>query len=391
MKPKCVALLLAGGQGKRLFPLVKNSSKPAVSFGGKYRIIDFTLSNLKNSDIDTVGVLTQYQPFELNEYLGSGEAWDLNLKNGGLYVLPPYTELCGGNFYSGTADAVYKNLNFLNRFEPECVLILSADHIYFMDYSKLIDFHNAKKADLTICTTQVDIKDAKRYGIILKDQNNKIISFEEKPKKPKSDRASMGVYVFNFRKLKKYLKQDFQNEKSNHDFGKDIIPLMLKQNEKVFSFDFNGYFRDVGTSESFWKANMDVLERGLQNKKIYTKNSSYKPHLIKYGAEISNSLVSNGARVLGTVKNSLVFENAEIKSGAEIINSIIMSNAVVEENARVHNAIIANDARVKKSTSVVGKNGEIAVIAANIKTRCSVQTGDKMPLCPIKEEIKNEG
>lgn len=362
-KTECVAMLLAGGQGSRLGALTKNIAKPAVPYGGKYRIIDFPLSNCINSGIDTVGVLTQYQPLELNDYIGSGQPWDLDRAFGGVHILSPYQQIEGTDWYRGTANAIYQNLNFIERYNPEYVVILSGDHIYKMDYSKMLDFHVKNAADCTIAVLEVSMEEATRFGIMNTDENNRIFEFEEKPAHPKSNKASMGVYVFSWPALKHYLTQDEANKDSHNDFGKDIIPAMLADEKRLFAYNFDGYWKDVGTIDSLWEANMDILnpkqplELNDPNWRIYARSMALPPHFIAESAEVISSLVSEGCMVEGKVADSVLFSGAVVEKGAIVEDSVIMPGAVIKEGAKVQYAIVAENAVVDRG-AVVGKRPE---------------------------------
>lgn len=352
-KKKIIAMLLAGGQGSRLGVLTKSMAKPAVPFGGKYRIIDFPLSNCVNSDIDTVGVLTQYEPLALNAYLGSGQPWDLDRMNGGVYVLPPYVSGSTGQWYSGTANAIYQNIPFIDQYDPEYVLILSGDHIYKMDYAKMLSFHIEKKADATIAVLTVPMEEASRFGIMNTGEAGRIIEFEEKPKVPKSNKASMGIYIFNWRILRPYLVADEADTESSHDFGKNIIPKLLRAGAGLYAYDFSGYWKDVGTIGSLWEANMDLIGKNpvfhMSDKdwRIYSKSNAMPPHYIGNTAVVKNSLVSEGCVVHGSVTHSVLFTGAHIGEGAFVTDSIVMPNAVVEDGAVIRKAIIGEGAIVK--------------------------------------------
>ncbi|MFJ9291164.1 glucose-1-phosphate adenylyltransferase [Bacillus halotolerans] len=346
MKKQCVAMLLAGGKGSRLSGLTKNMAKPAVSFGGKYRIIDFTLSNCSNSGIDTVGILTQYQPLELNSYIGIGSAWDLDRHNGGVTVLPPYAESSEVKWYKGTASAIYENLNYLNQYDPEYVLILSGDHIYKMDYGKMLDFHIEKKADVTISVIEVGWEEASRFGIMKTNEDGMITHFDEKPKFPKSNLASMGIYIFNWPLLKQYLEMDDRNPYSSHDFGKDIIPLLLEEKKKLSAYPFKGYWKDVGTVESLWEANMDLLKDQSElrlferNWKIYSVNPNQPPQFISPEAQVHDSLVNEGCVVYGNVSHSVLFQGVTVGKRATVKRSVIMPDVTIGEHVVIENAIV---------------------------------------------------
>ena len=367
-KKRCVAMLLAGGQGSRLGILTKHVAKPAVPFGGKYRIIDFPLSNCSNSGVDVVGVLTQYRPLELNAYIASGAPWDLDLVNGGVFVLPPYQTGKTGEWYKGTANAIYQNLGFIDQYDPDYVLILSGDHIYKMDYAAMVAHHEAHHADATIAVRQVPWDEASRFGIMNTDGDDNIIEFEEKPKNPKSNNASMGVYVFTWEKLRKYLTEDEKNPASQNDFGKNIIPAMLAEGQKLVAYSFNDYWKDVGTIESLWEANMDLLadkpEIDLHDKKfrIYARNLGMIPQYVADTAKVENCLVPEGCDVCGTVIHSILSSGVVVEEGAQIIDSVIMPGAKIEKGAIVRRAIVAEDAVVSANAVVGEGTGLIAVV-----------------------------
>jgi glucose-1-phosphate adenylyltransferase len=354
-------MLLAGGQGTRLGVLTSQVAKPAVPFGGKYRIIDFTLSNTVNSHIDTIGVLTQYQPFELNTYIGNGQPWDLDRLNGGVFVLPPFMRAKSGEWYKGTANAIYQNIAFIDRYNPEYVLVLSGDHIYKMDYSLMLDSHKKNKADCTIAVIDVPLSQASRFGIMSADEKGRVTEFEEKPKKPKGTKASMGIYIFTWEKLKAYLIADEDDKSSQNDFGKNIITNMLKNGEKLYAYSFKGYWKDVGTISSLWEANMDLLDKnsGINLNdtgwKIYARNSAEPPHYLGLNAKIENSLVSEGCEIDGTLRNSILSHSCTVGKGAIVENSIVMPGAAIDENAVVRYAIIGPGAVVKKGAQI-GEN-----------------------------------
>ena len=365
-KKECVAMLLAGGQGTRLGVLTQNVAKPAVPFGGKYRIIDFPISNTINSGIDTIGVLTQYQPFELNQYIGNGQPWDLDRLNGGAFVLPPYQRGKSGEWYKGTANAIYQNINFIDRYDPEYVLILSGDHIYKMDYSEMLDFHKKNEADCTIAVLDVSLEEASRFGIMNTNDDGSVYEFEEKPKHPKSTKASMGIYIFTWAKLRDYLIRDEENKNSSNDFGKNIIPMMLEDKQRLFAYRFDGYWKDVGTISSLWEANMDLLnpQSGLvindRTWKIFARNTAQPPQYIGDDAVIGNSIISEGCRIDGKITDSVIYYGAKIAKGAEIKDSIIMPYAEVGENARICHAIVGWNTKVGNNC-VVGAPQEAAV------------------------------
>lgn len=360
---ECLAMILAGGQGSRLGVLTKTVAKPAVPFGGKYRIIDFTLSNCIHSGIYTVGVLTQYQPLELNTYIGSGGPWDLNRNSGGVYVLPPYQSAEKGEWYKGTANAIYQNIEFVDKFNPKYIVILSGDHIYKMDYSKMLRYHKEKGADATIAVIEVPWEEASRFGIMTADENGKIVEFAEKPAEPKSNLASMGVYVFTWDVLKKYLRQDEKDAKSSNDFGKNIIPAMLECGEKMCAYAFDGYWKDVGTVQSLWEANMDILAEppafDLRDNswKIYSRNPVKPPHYISRDAVVNNCCVTEGCNVYGNVNHSILFESVTVEEGATVEDSIIFPGAVIKKGATVKKAVIGEEAIIGEN-SVIGETSQ---------------------------------
>ena len=371
-KKNCVAMLLAGGQGSRLGILTQDVAKPAVPFGGKYRIIDFPLSNCSNSGIDTVGVLTQYKPMELNSYIGSGAPWDLDMSYGGVYVLPPYSSKGEkGKWYSGTANAIYQNLAFIKQFNPEYVLILSGDHIYKCDYGEMIAHHIAHEAALTVAVRQVPWEDASRFGLMNTDASNNIIEFEEKPANPKSNNASMGVYVFNWDKLRYYLEQDEKNPNSNNDFGKNIIPAMLAAGERLSAYHFEGYWKDVGTIDSLWDANMDLLKSpapmDLHDRKwrIYARNVGEPPHYASARGDIKDSLVTEGCEVYGKVVHSVLSADVHIGEGAIVTDSVIMPHVVIGKGAVIHCAMIAENARIGENAVIGEENAAITLVGSN--------------------------
>ena len=384
-KKRCVAMLLAGGQGSRLMVLTENTAKPAVPFGGKYRIIDFPLSNCVNSKIDTVGILTQYQPLELNEYIGNGQPWGLNSSHGGVQVLPPYAKSKNSEWYKGTANAIYQNIGFIDRYEPDNVLILSGDHIYKMDYAAMLAFHDQKGSDCTIAVRDVPLEEASRFGIMNTREDGSIYEFEEKPKHPKSTNASMGIYVFKWSVLKKFLEADEADPKSENDFGKNIIPALLEAGHKLYAYEFAGYWKDVGTINSLWEANMDLLGKHPAfdlsgGKKIYARNTAKPATFIAKSAELHECFVSEGCEIYGMVNHSIISTGCSIGKGAEVTDSVIMPDVVIENGAVIRSAIIAEGCHIKagarigelnadgeRRISVVGKDKQIAegaVIAA---------------------------
>ena len=358
-KKEVVAMLLAGGQGSRLGVLTRKIAKPAVPFGGKYRIIDFPLSNCVNSGIEAVGILTQYQPLVLNEYIGNGQPWDLDGMHSGVNCLSPYQAVDGADWYSGTANAIFQNINYIDRYDPEYVVVLSGDHIYKMDYNKMLEYHKEKNAACTIAVIDVPLEEASRFGILNTHEDGEIYEFDEKPEKPKSTHASMGIYIFSYKELRKYLIEDDENENSSHDFGKDVLPAMLNAGERMFAYPFEGYWKDVGTIDSLWEANMDLLDPNvtLDLKDIYSRNPMMPPHFVSNDAVIQNSLVADGCNVYGNLEFSILFSGVTIGKGATINSSIIMPGAVIEEGATVQFAIIAENTVVRKN-AVVGAKPE---------------------------------
>ena len=356
----CVAMILAGGQGSRLGALTKNVAKPAVPFGGKYRIIDFPLSNCVHSGINTVGVLTQYQPLELNRYIGNGNPWDLDRSHGGVYVLPPYQSAKAGEWYKGTANAIYQNLSFLESFKPENVLILSGDHIYKMHYGEMLKAHKESGAAVTIAVMPVPWEEASRFGIMNVDEEGTITDFEEKPAEPKSNLASMGIYIFTYEVLKKYLEADERDPSSANDFGKNIIPTMLENGEKMVSFRFEGYWKDVGTIHSLWEANMDLVDQppkfDLNDRSwsIYSRNMALAPHYVGQNAKITNSTVTEGCFIDGEIKHSVIFGGVELGEGSVVSDSVIMPGAKIGKNVVIEKAVIGADA-------VIGDGAKVGV------------------------------
>ena len=389
-KKECVAMLLAGGQGSRLYVLTTKVAKPAVPFGGKYRIIDFPLSNCVNSGIDTVGVLTQYEPHVLNAYIGSGQTWDLDRMRGGVYTLPPYQRGKGSEWYKGTANAIYQNIEFVDEYDPDYVVILSGDHIYKMNYNKMLQHHKRMEADATIAVMDVPLAEASRFGIMNCHEDGTVYEFEEKPKEPKSTLASMGIYIFSWKKLRAYLIADEANEHSSNDFGKDIIPAMLVSGEKLVSYRFDGYWKDVGTIESLWEANMDLLspKSGLNltddTWKIYGRNNGAPPHFTSKQAKVTHSLVSEGCEIYGDVSESVLFSDVTIEKGATVEYSILMPGAVVESGATVRYAIVAEGAQICAGASVGAPPSEdtaedwgVAVVAAGVRIGKNAKLGAK--------------
>ena len=371
-KKQCVAMLLAGGQGSRLGILTADVAKPAIPYGSKYRIIDFPLSNCTNSGIDVVGVLTQYRPLLLNAYIGSGSPWDLDLAHGGVYVLPPYVTGKSGEWYSGTANAIYQNIQFIEQFNTDYVLILSGDHIYKMDYNKMLQFHIQNEADCTIAVREVPWEEAGRFGIMNTNEDNSISEFEEKPAHPKSNKASMGVYIFTWEKLRQYLVADAEDPNSSNDFGKNIIPKMLDDQQRMFAYDFEGYWKDVGTIESLWEANMDLLTLPMPidlydaKWRIYGRNPGLAPHFIAEGASVRNSLITEGCEVFGNVDHSVIFSGVTIREGATVKESVVMPGAVIERGAQVQRAIVSEDAVIGAGATVGEATGNIAVVGTGV-------------------------
>ena len=398
-KHECIAMLLAGGQGSRLGILTKNIAKPAVPYGGKYRIIDFPLSNCVNSGIYTVGVLTQYQPLELNDYIGNGHAWDLDRADGGVHILSPYQQIKGTEWYKGTANAIYQNINFIDRYDPEYVAVLSGDHIYKMDYSDMLAFHKEKNADCTIAMLEVPWEEASRFGLMFVDDDGAITDFEEKPKNPRSNKASMGVYMFTWKKLRRYLLDDEANPDSSNDFGHDLIPAMHQAGERLFAYPFDGYWKDVGTIDSLWEANLDLLNPKVDldltdsSWKIYSKNTASTPHYISADASVQNSMITEGCEVCGSVDFSVLFSDVTVEKGATVRDSIIMPNSVIKEGAVVQYAIVAENAVIEPG-AVVGRRPEdmenlddwgVAVVGAGVNIGKNTQVEPKQM---VGEDVK---
>ena len=401
-KQEVVAMILAGGQGSRLGVLTQKLAKPAVPYGGKYRIIDFPLSNCVNSGIEAVGVLTQYQPLVLNEYIGSGQPWDLDSMNSGVRVLSPYQQVKGADWYSGTANAIYQNITYIDRYNPEYVVILSGDHIYKMDYSKMVAFHKEHNADCTIAVIDVPLAEASRFGILNTNPDGSIYEFDEKPKVPKSTNASMGIYVFSWDKLKKYLIEDEENTASSHDFGKDVLPKMLSDGQRMFAYPFSGYWKDVGTIDSLWESNMDLLDPNTtldlsdESWKIYSRNPVVPPHYVSETASVQNSLISDGCYINGKIDFSVLFSNVTVAQNAVVQDSIIMPGAVIEEGAVVQYAIVSENTVIGKN-AVVGARPEdiddkdkwgIAVIGDNVTIGANAVVPPKAMISKDVEEVK---
>lgn len=376
-KKQCVAMLLAGGQGSRLAPLTNKIAKPAIPFGARYRIIDFSLSNCVNSGIDTVGVLTQYQPLELNDYLGTGNSWDLGLTFGGLHILPPYQAEKGGDWFKGTANAIYQNIRFIKQYDPEYVLILSGDHIYKMDYAIMLEEHIANDADCTVAVIDVPIEEASRFGIMNTDKKGRILEFEEKPADPKSTQASMGVYIFNTDTLIEYLELDETDPESDNDFGKNVIPMMLRAGKKMFAYLYKGYWRDVGTLDSFWAANMDTIgdePRLWLNDpgwKILYRHSFNPPQHLGDHAHVTTSVCGDGNEINGKVESSVIFNNILVEEGAEIKDSIVMSNCIIKKGAKINYSIIDNGVTVEENAVIGGDRGagSLTIVGSGVTVR----------------------
>ncbi|GAB1475398.1 glucose-1-phosphate adenylyltransferase [Bacillota bacterium] len=400
-KKEMVAMLLAGGQGSRLGTLTRDVAKPAVPFGGKYRIIDFPLSNCINSGIDTIGVLTQYRPLELNAYIGSGQPWDLDRLNGGVFILPPYMDGKGGEWYRGTANAIYQNMNFIDLYDPQYVLILSGDHIYKMNYDLMLDFHKEKNAACTIAVIQVPWEEAGRFGVMNADEERRIYEFEEKPKEPKSNLASMGVYIFDWHKLREYLSLDEDDVNSENDFGKNVIPRMLDAGESMYAYEYKGYWKDVGTIASLWEANMDTLDPNVPIElddppwRIYSRSSNLPPQYIGKNAILINSSIADGCIVDGKVENSILFPGVKVEKGAYVYNSILMPEVEVSENAVVEYTIAATASKIGEEAKVgdwkqpeIGKSHrDITVVGEEI----SIGAGALVPAGASVEEDIMEG
>ena len=402
MKKECIAMLLAGGQGSRLYVLTENMAKPAVPFGGKFRIIDFPLSNCANAGIDTVGVLTQYRPLELNRYIGSGQPWDLDRADGGVHILPPYQSAGGASWYKGTANAIFQNIGFVDMYDPEYVLILSGDHIYKMNYAKMLAHHKKAGADCTISVMEVPWEDAPRFGIMNVDENDTITEFEEKPAHPKSNLASMGIYVFTWKKLRQYLIEDESDEASSNDFGKNIIPKMLQNGEKMAAYRFSGYWKDVGTIDSLWEANLDLLNPKVDldlsdpSWKIYSRTPTAPPHYVSPDATVQNSMVTEGCEISGDVDFSVIFADVTIEKGAVIRDSIIMPGTVIKSGAVVQYAIVAENAVIEEN-AVVGERPEamedldkwgVAVIGKGVTVKKGMKIEPKAMYDGEKEDVR---
>jgi len=404
-KKKMIAMILAGGQGSRLYCLTQRLAKPAVAYGGKYRIIDFPLSNCVNSGIDTVGVLTQYQPLILNEYIGNGQPWDLDRINGGVFVLPPYQKSSGSDWYTGTANAIYQNMHFINRYDPDYVVILSGDHIYKMDYAKMLEYHEANNADCTIAVLEVPKEEASRFGIMNVREDDSIYEFEEKPAEPKSLLASMGIYIFSTSVLRKYLQDDDNDPISSKDFGKNIIPAMLENQARLFAYRFDGYWKDVGTIDSLWEANMDLLDPSVpldlsdSNWKIYARNSVRPPSYLAPMATVQNSIISEGTDIYGQIDFSVIFPNVTIEPGAVVHDSIIMNGSVVRAGAVVEYSIVAENTEIAENARIGRRpedtpdkeNWGITVIANNVRIGKNAVVGAKQMIDSDIPDADNGG
>lgn len=370
---KCIAMLLAGGQGSRLGALTKNIAKPAVSFAGKYRIIDFSLSNCVNSGIDTVGVLTQYKPLVLNHYIGTGEPWDLDSTHGGVHILPPFATETGGNWYAGTADAIYNNIDFVDLYDPEHVLILSGDHLYKMDYAEMLQEHIEHDADLTISVYNVPLKEASRFGIMSANEEGRIYKFAEKPKKPESTLASMGIYIFKWPVLRDALLRDHEIEASDHDFGKNIIPMLLKEGKRLFAHNFEGYWKDIGTIESYYEAQMEMITTDIghmmfrEGTQIYSNSNLYPAHYIGEKGKVKTSLISNGCVVDGTVSKSILGLSVIVGEDSVIESSVLLPGAHIGKNCKITKAIVNEGVSVKDGSVIEDPDGEIVVVSAGSK------------------------
>lgn len=363
---KLACMLLAGGQGSRLKALTKNTAKPALPFGGKYRIIDFAISNAANSSISDIGILTQYKPFHLHEHIGIGSAWDYDRNNGGLKLLSPYYSEEGGRWYDGTANAIYENMAYLDSVKPDYVLILSADHIYKMNYNKMLQSHIANQSECTIAVMEVPWEEASRFGILEADEGGKIIQFQEKPKEPKSNLASMGIYIFNWKTLRKALIEDYENPNSSYDFGKDIIPALLEEGKNLYVFHFHGYWKDVGTVRSYWQANLEMInpDNGLdiydRSWRIYTSAKNLPPQYIGTSARVEDCLINEACIVHGKVENSVLFSKVIVEEGAKVVNSVVLPGCVIKKSAKVYNAVI-NEGEIIEENRIVGREDSDSV------------------------------
>ena len=397
MAKEMIAMLLAGGQGSRLYALTQKLAKPAVPFGGKYRIIDFPLSNCIHSGIDTVGILTQYQPMVLNEYIGNGQPWDLDRLYGGVHVLPPYQQATGSDWYKGTANATYQNLSFIEQYHPSYVIILSGDQICKQDYSDFLNFHKQKNAEFSVAVREVPWEEAPRFGLMVADENDKITEFQEKPRQPKSNLASMGIYIFNWDILKQYLTEDEADPNSENDFGNNIIPNLLRDHRRMYAYHFNGYWKDVGTIASLWEANMEVLDpenSGINlfddDWKIYSRNSGMPGHKISAGATVENAMITDGCRVKGDVRHSILFSGVQVAEGAVIEDAVVMGGTVIEAGAVVRHCIIAENVTIGENAVVGGMKDDnesrVATVGAGVKVGKGAKIG---PGAMINENVED--
>ena len=397
MAKEMIAMLLAGGQGSRLYALTEKLAKPAVPFGGKYRIIDFPISNCVNSGIDTVGVLTQYQPLVLNEYIGNGQPWDLDRLYGGIHVLPPYQKASGSDWYKGTANAIYQNISFIERYDPQYVIILSGDQICKQDYNEFLEFHKAKGAEFSVAVMEVPWEEAGRFGLMVTDETDRITEFQEKPKNPKSNLASMGIYIFNWDILKKYLEEDEADETSENDFGNNIIPNLLRDNRKMYAHRFSGYWKDVGTISSLWEANMEVLDpenSGINlfddEWKVFSRNSGMNAHKIGENAVVENSMITDGCRINGTVKHSVLFAGVKVEEGAVVEDAVIMGGTTIKAGAVVKHCIIAENVTVGENAVVGAMPTEdekgVATIGAGVAVGANAKIG---PNAMVRNDVKD--
>lgn len=397
MAKEMIAMILAGGQGSRLYALTQNLAKPAVPFGGKYRIIDFPLSNCVNSGIDTVGILTQYQPLVLNEYIGNGQPWDLDRLYGGVHVLPPYQQASGSDWYKGTANAIYQNLSFIRRYDPQYVIILSGDQICKQDYNDFLKFHKEKGAEFSVAVMEVPWEEASRFGLMVADENGQITEFQEKPKEPKSNLASMGIYIFNRDVLEKYLTEDEANPESSNDFGNDVIPALLRDQRKMFAYRFDGYWKDVGTIPSLWEANMEIMDpehSGINlfddNWKIYSRNSGLTGHKIGADAVVENAMITDGCHIDGTVNHSILFAGVTVEAGAEVHDAVVMGNSVIKAGAKVSHCIVAENAVIGQNATVgampvAGESG-VATVGPGVTIGAGAVIG---PKAMINSDVKD--
>jgi glucose-1-phosphate adenylyltransferase len=397
MAKELVAMLLAGGQGSRLYALTQKLAKPAVPFGGKYRIIDFPLSNCVNSGIDTVGILTQYQPFVLNEYIGNGQPWDLDRLYGGVHVLPPYQKASGSDWYKGTANAIYQNISFIERYDPQYVIILSGDQICKQDYNAFLEFHKSKGAEFSVAVMEVPWEEASRFGLMVADENGKITEFQEKPKQPKSNLASMGIYIFNWDVLRKYLIEDEEDPNSENDFGNNIIPNLLRDGREMYAYRFDGYWKDVGTISSLWEANMEVLDpehSGINlfddDWKIYSRNSGLTGHRVGENALVQNSMITDGCNIQGTVKHSILFAGVTVEEGAVVEDAVIMGNTTIKSGAVVKHCIVAERAVIGENATVGASPegdgvGEVATVGSGVNVGAGAKIG---PNAMVYEDVK---